>query len=109
MNDQARRFFRLNYPIRTKPVVHVHQQKYEVLDVSQGGIRFHVTEPDQWLEDDPFKAQIYMVCGGSASVSGKILRVAADFVVVELSEEIPLKLMYDEHRFLLKNFPDSYR
>ena len=105
--EQKREHFRISYPIGHSGKILIRKAEYPIIDVSQRGIRFSIngkSVEDEWDVELPIKAQVSFLFGEKVEVSGKVLRTSEVNVILYLDEGIPLKHMYDEHRYLIKNF-----
>lgn len=110
--EQKREHFRIIYPLTKLGVLELKQGRFAILDISQRGIKFALGEkskPENWVEQQPIKGAVLFLCGERVQVEGAVLRVTEEHVVLVLNEAINLKIMYDEHRFIIQNFvkPDT--
>jgi hypothetical protein len=105
-SSQKRDHYRLEYPVSDRPSVLINGQQYEIVDVSEQGMKFKCENkitPDQ---DAPFKATVFFKDGKSFDVSGTILRYNPDqdHCVVLLSKGIPLAKMIEEQLILIRKY-----
>ncbi len=104
--QQRREHFRIDYPKLNCARIVVLSREFPIIDISQHGIKLLNNCGFDFQEGTEFKGAVQLLCGVSVVVSARVLRCQDDdIVVLYLDEGIPLKLMYDEHRFLIKNVP----
>jgi len=105
---QRREYFRIDYPKLNNARIVILSREFPVIDISQHGIKLLNDSGFDLREGSELKGGVQLLCGVSVVVSARVLRCQPDnTVVLYLEEGIPLKLMYDEHRFLIKNLPTS--
>ncbi len=51
--------------------------------------------------------KICFLCGVTHDVSASVVRIVQDHIALKFVEPIPLKTMYDEHRFIIQNFDQN--
>lgn len=105
MSNQ-RDHFRLNYPKPDRPQVLIAGHKYEVIDLSERGLKFLRSKTFQLTTDAAINATIYFHDGKSCAVRGKVLRVTenTEECVLILSDGVPLPKMMEEQRYLLQKY-----
>jgi hypothetical protein len=105
-SNQKRGHYRLEYPVSDRPSVLVNGHQYEVVDVSEQGMKFKCQNKITPDKDSPFKATVFFKDGKSFDVSGTILRYDAeqDQCVVQLTKGIPLAKMIEEQLLLIRKY-----
>ena len=101
--DSPREYYRIAYPAKARPRLEVAGFDFEVLDLSERGIRFQLgaaTAPDPGYQ---LKGTVKFLRGVTAEVEGRILRVRDGQVAALLDEGVPASVIRAEQRFLLEN------
>ncbi len=98
--------FRLDYPKADRPEIHVEKYRYEVLDLSEKGVKFDCAKTYRPQQNAPLVATVVFQSGKSCQVKGTVLRYLAEKnqCVAVLSQGVPLALMMEEHRKLLQKY-----
>jgi len=78
---------------------------FEVIDVSEHGIRFAGNKINQLQAEMELPATITFSDGSSLKVQGRILRVDRKVVVMYMPESIPFVKIAAEQRFIKMNYP----
>lgn len=104
MSEQRREYYRVLYPVIDRPVLSVNAGKFEVIDVSEFGVRFKrddqcVFEPGMHLV-----ARIFFSDGNSYDCAGEILRCEEESVSVQLHTPIPMHRIRAESVYLRLNY-----
>lgn len=109
MDDQPNRreYFRLPYPPGAGPVLEVAGARYEVTELSEGGLRLAPVAGSP-AAGARVTGVLYFADGATALVAGTA-KAAAGAVVVVLSRGIELSRMLAEQRRILLAFPDFLR
>lgn len=104
--EQKREHFRIIYPVEQGAKLLIKLNEYRVLDISQRGIKFAVEHNPEldWEPEMIVKGKITLLSGTSQLITGKVLRVVDDAVILYLDEPLELKHMYDEHRYVINHF-----
>jgi hypothetical protein len=102
--DQKRNFFRIEYPANERPNLCVGDKYFSVLDVSEEGLRFELPLDQTVKVGLRIKGSIDFCQRAKYSISGKIVRVGLNFAAIALETPLPLPLIMNEHRYLIKNF-----
>ncbi len=108
----SRNFFRLEYPKEARPRIEIRHDQYPVINLSERGVKFVFNANRQDLPaelEEDIDATIVFGDSTRTHVSGKILRVDTDALVLELSEGIPLQRIMTEQRLLLNRFGNLKR
>jgi hypothetical protein len=104
-----RAYYRIEYPSRERPSLEMNDQVYEVIDACETGIRYqlHGTRP---VKDDTIRGIVRFRRNDPVPVEGIVVRVTEGYAAVQLRPPgIPLKVIFDEQRFLLKHYPRQVR
>jgi len=105
-SSQKRGHYRLEYPVSDRPSVLVNGIQYEVVDVSEQGLKFRCNNSITPDKDTPFKANVFFKDGKSFDVSGTVIRYDPDQdqCVVLLTKGIPLAKMIEEQLILIRKY-----
>lgn len=98
--------FRLEYPQADRPVIQIDKYRYEVLDLSEKGIKFECGKTYRPQQNAPLQGIIIFQDKSTCPVVGTVLRYLAEKnqCVVILTQGVPLPKMMEEHRNLLKKY-----
>jgi hypothetical protein len=105
MSNQ-RNHFRIEYPKADRPRIKIDKTEFEVLDVSEHGIKFAGGGRFRGPPKTLVKGTILFKDGKSCDVVGVVLRHMKDTgdVAVKLSQGVPLAKMMEEQRVLLQKY-----
>lgn len=99
-----RRFFRLHYPPQYHPGVAVQGREYRVIELSEGGVRFHCPKLFGFALGMPLTGIVHFPSGEDVIVQGKIIRMSITEVIIQLTKGIPLRIMLAEQRGMINKF-----
>lgn len=99
--EERRRHYRVRYPITRRPSVDVWGRRYEVIDVSEEGVRFHCPDSQGVAAGQPVQAVITFDDTGKADVEGKVVRIEQRRVALQLTVGIPYSRIVREQLHLL--------
>jgi len=104
--NQKRGHYRLEYPVSDRPSVLINGVQYEVIDVSEKGLKFKCNNTITPDKDAPFKGTVFFKDKKNFDVAGSILRFDAenDYCVVILTKGIPLAKMIEEQLILIRKY-----
>jgi len=102
---QRRAYFRVVYPVSARPRLTIEMQIYEVLDISEKGVRFHIGNKI-FPFDEIIKAMVTFHDKENLVLEGKVIRKEEDEVALLLTEAIPYRRIVKEQQFLIKNYPE---
>ena len=105
-SSQKRGHYRLEYPVSDRPSVLINGQQYEMIDVSEQGLKFKCNNSITPDRNSPFKGKVFFKDGKSFDVSGTVLRYdpEQDRCVVLLTKGIPLAKMIEEQLLLIRKY-----
>jgi hypothetical protein len=96
-----REHYRVAYPTTLRPKLMVHGVGFDVVDISERGIRFRLGDAHQPEAGLELQGEVRFKRGETISVRGTVLRVHNGEVAAHLDDGIPLRIVMDEQRFLL--------
>ncbi|MEQ8171544.1 MAG: PilZ domain-containing protein [Candidatus Eremiobacterota bacterium] len=101
--EQRRRFYRIKYPLIERPKIILDNKSYQVIDISEGGIKFFspvtIFKINQYI-----KGTITFHDGEVLEVEGHVLRLQNKRIIILLDIKIPLQRILKEQRFLIKKY-----
>ncbi len=95
-----REHFRIQYPAAARPEIVLHGRVYDVLDISEQGVRFRGDDEIAVAVGDPLAGQVRFRRTQPVEVRGTVLRVAGREIAAKLDAGVPLKVMIEEQRYL---------
>jgi hypothetical protein len=104
MTEQRREYFRVEYPVIERPVLVSNTGRFEVLDVSEFGVRFADYAAHAFAPGMQLLARLQFNDGYEFSCYGLVLRCDHDLVGVQLLTPIPLKRIHVESAHLMQAY-----
>lgn len=101
---QRRRYFRIVYPIAIRPKVTSLFKTYDVLDISEEGIRLDTKGHPSPRLDQIMKGTLCFYDGEKLPIQGTILRVTAEDAVLQLNEPIPYRTIHNQELFMIRHY-----
>jgi len=104
--ENKRQHYRIVYPFSCRPSLKITRKEFEVVDISESGIRFL---NKQWAPFTPgvrIQAEIIFNDGDSMEIDGEILRADDQVSILKLHNSIPFWKIVEEQRYIKKNYPD---
>lgn len=109
---QKRQSFRLKYQISDRPKIKLIPKdfgpkenkgifSYEVIDISERGIRFLYTGG---MVENPVNGMLHLHSAEPREFSAKIIRVQDNQICLMLDEAIPLGVLAKEQRYLFNKY-----
>lgn len=95
-----REHVRVLYPAAARPEILIDGRAYEVLDISEQGVRFRGDDEIAVAVGDPLAGKVRFRRTHPVEVRGTVLRVAGREVAAKLDLGVPLKVMIEEQRYL---------
>ena len=101
-----RAHYRILYPLNERPSLRTGDDAYEVIDCSEGGLRYALGDGPSPEVGTELRGTISFRTGDDCEVSGNVVRVQAGGVAVRLiGAGIPLAIILEEQRYLRRNYP----
>ena len=104
-----RAFYRIEYPTRERPLFETDSEVLDVIDACESGIRYQVrmVRPQK---GDVVRGTLRFRRGAEVDVEGVVVRVFEEYAAVQLKPPgIPLRIIFDEQKFLLRHYPQQIR
>jgi hypothetical protein len=105
-HPSTREHFRVQYPTAARPKVVLEGLTYDVVDLSEGGIKFSVGKHPLLPVNKEFSATVRFQRGEVIDITGRVLRTADRHVAARLSSGIPFKVILEEQRYLRERYPN---
>ena len=103
-----REYFRIIYPLACRPKLLISGNEYDVIDISEHGIRFICRELNEFQQGLAPNLKISFNNSEPLALKGMILRIDKKIVVMSLTESIPLDRIIAEQRYIKLNYPDYF-
>lgn len=103
VGQNEREFYRIAYR-NENPHFVMDKKRFIVLDISEGGFRFHLPKNVNFYEKETVEGTLGFPGRGFVPVKGIIIRVTKDDVAVQLTGKgrIPLAKIMEEQRYLIQ-------
>ncbi len=100
-----REFFRLPYPVMSGAILAVDGTNYTVAEVSEGGLRLRATS-NEFPVAERIQGTLVLTAGVRCTVTGTVLRVENNCVILKLSRGPTSYDVIREQRHVTRQFPD---
>jgi len=101
--EQRRNHYRIKYPLIERPFLTVDKNTYQVLDISEGGVKFF-SPVKNFKVGEYITGSIKFHDGEIVTVEGHILRLQSRRIIILLDRKIPLQRILKEQRHLIKKY-----
>lgn len=95
-----RAYYRLVYPMALRPQLRTGNQAFEVMDLSEQGVRFRHPGPARPAVGTKVAGTLRLPTGEVLEIEGAVVRVEAPGVSVALSKGVPFGIMIEQQRFI---------
>ncbi|HEY8106465.1 MAG TPA: PilZ domain-containing protein [Gemmatimonadales bacterium] len=95
-----REHYRIQYPTAARPRIVIDGHAYEVIDLSERGVRFRLGDDAKMDVGAEILGQVRFKRTDPVIVTGSVLRIVGKEVAARLDAGVPLKTMIEEQRFL---------
>ncbi|HXW96661.1 MAG TPA: PilZ domain-containing protein [Gemmatimonadales bacterium] len=96
-----REHYRVAYPTALRPKLLVQGVSFDVVDISERGIRFRLGQAERPEPGFELEGVVRFKRGETVNIRGTVLRVVDGEVASWLEEAIPLRVIMEEQRYLL--------
>jgi hypothetical protein len=96
-----REHYRVAYPTSLRPKLLVQGHTFDVVDISERGIRFRLDKAEAPAPGFEVQGAVRFRRGETITVRGVVLRVIQGEVAAKLEEGVPLRVIMEEQRYLL--------
>jgi len=99
-HPSEREHYRIQYPAAARPHIAVEGRSFEVIDLSERGVRFRLDEGLSFSLRDEVTGTIRFRRNESVEVMGVVVRVTGREIALKLDVGVPLRSIIEEQRFL---------
>jgi hypothetical protein len=101
MNSSGeRQHHRIQYPLAARPNITIEGRSYEVLDLSEGGLRFKTEDTLSFALKQQLSGMVRFRRTESVEVRGSVVRIVGREVALKFEAGMPLRIIIEEQRFL---------
>ena len=107
-SDDKRQNLRVPYPESCRPILVIGTYQYEVIDISELGVRFLCSTGQPTLEPGTdIDAVLTLHDTKPFNVQGRLIRISKRFSAARMAfkEKIPVEMLLQEQRFISERFP----
>ena len=103
-SDEQRSHFRIHYPTLDRPVLKIAGRSFAIANISERGVCLTFRGGFPMEVGDTIRGTIHFKSEKTHRAIGKIIRKLEDKLVFTLQEPIPLPIIMEEQRLLLKKY-----
>jgi hypothetical protein len=100
MSSSERQHYRIQYPVAARPHIIIEGRSFEVIDLSEGGVRFRTEDTPSFGMADNVSGRIRFQRTEVVEVKGAVVRLGSREVALKLNVAIPLRVIIEEQRYL---------
>lgn len=101
MSDPSeRKHFRILYPPAARPGIVIGGRAYDVIDLSERGIRFRGDGDLAVAVGEALAGTVRFRETGAVEVGGTVIRIVGREIAVKLDAGVPLRVLIEEQRHL---------
>ena len=100
-----REHYRIVYPLSCRPKLKIIKKEYEVMDISESGIKFLHRNGIELTPGSKIHAEITFDNGTSLDIDGEILRIDDYIMILKLQHSVPFWKIVDEQRYIKDKYP----
>ena len=104
MTEQKREYYRVEYPVNDRPALLLMDSEFEVIDVSEGGLKFRADNSERFTIGEILGATLKFADNQTFTCKGKIIRIDDDNVAINNIFHIPLEIIRSEHLQLIQKY-----
>jgi hypothetical protein len=105
-STQQRAYYRLQYPNCARPSLHISGTRYSVTELSEQGLRLLKAHRSLDAVGVKVRGELSLHDNTELKLTGHVLRLEANEVIVKLEEGPSFKNMLDEQRFMRATYPE---
>jgi hypothetical protein len=95
-----RQHYRIQYPTAARPHIVIEGRSFDVIDLSERGVRFRNDESRSFSPGDEVAGTVRFRRTDAVEVMGSVVRVGGREVAVKLDVGVALRTIIEEQRFL---------
>jgi hypothetical protein len=107
--EQRREFYRIRFPEKERPWLHVDSESFEILDLSEHGLRFEHPLSHSFRPGAEIDAKLTFADGTETSVVGHVLRSVSHHTsgetILQVARGIPSRLIMQQQSLLIRKYP----
>jgi len=107
MVKQQRESFRVEFPRNYYPTLLINDNKFDVFDASEFGVKFYRNKNSLYSVGDYLTASITFPDGELFSLKANVVRTEALYISIELLTPLPLRKIRAEHLYLIQSFSEK--
>lgn len=104
MIEQKREYYRIEYPVNDRPALLSMDDEFEVIDISEGGVKFKADSTESFSIGDVLGAKIKFSDNNMFDCTGRVVRIDDDNVAINHLHHIPLERIRAEHLLLIQKY-----
>ena len=107
--ENKREFYRVRYPTGERPLLKLQGHVYEVIEISEKGVKFFCKQP--WVYKTGLEVQFAINFRDNEllKLEGQILRADGNALIIALSEAVPMGRIVQEQRYIRAKYPDFFK
>jgi hypothetical protein len=98
--ENRREHYRIIYPVSCRPKLVINNKQYDVIDVSERGVRFLHQGTCTLQPGSETRINITFHSGESLNIKCKVLRFNDTAAILSLLQEIPFEIIIEEQRYI---------
>ena len=105
--ENAREYFRIVYPMNDRPTIMVGEHCFEVIDLSERGVKFFLNGSigdKVFKKDGAMQGTIMLHEGAPVEVEGRVVRATESEVVVNLRKGVRFSRIIREQWYLIGKY-----
>ncbi len=107
--ENKREFYRVRYPINDRPILKLLGNEFEVIDISEQGLRFLCKQCFEFKPNLKVQFKVTFHDDESLALEGKILRIHENAVIIYLTQGIPLGRIIQEQKYIIAKHSDKFQ
>ncbi len=106
--NNRRKHYRTRYPVGGRPILTISDISYEVIDISEGGLRLFYKEKSGLAEGSTIQGTITFVESDPLEIEGTVISVGREVVIIQFLKEIPFQTLFEQQKYIKTNFPEYF-
>ena len=106
---ERRTAYRIQYPVAERPKLTIGNEHYDVVELSESGLRFVAREACSVAIGDQFSGTLGFRDDARVTIQGRLLRLERGELVASLSVGPGFKRIVAEQGYLLAKYPELLR
>ena len=102
--ERQRAHYRLKFPVPYRPSFMMDVNRYEIMDVSEYGVKLKVDNSPCFMEEENFIASIVFPDGRVFDLSGQVVRIDEGFAGLQLDAPLSISLIRSEALHIISHY-----